>query len=1003
VEPALSWAAAAAWTGLLVGLRAGTTDLALRPERWETRAPLALVEGVLREPLTSPAAVDALEARLSSARGSAELLAAGWDSLGVPVSELPFSPGSAAMPDLPTALERPIAELVSRLEAARLELDRAVGSLSTADRARALAAVEAAVGDDPYAASRGKDFDAAVRFDLARLASAGALAARAVDEAIPELERARVGLPAAFSAKRHSPIGYILVSAGDAELGAEELAAAGLVVRLGGRTRYTGPAAAASEGQVRVVIDLGGPAVVDSTGPAAGSADFGIGLFHLLGPGPHEVRAGDRSLGAARFGVAYAAVSGASSRLASRRFSQGAAAFGVAALDTRAAKLELRAPLAAQGYGTTLGAGLWRHRGDDLFASCGFELTDPREPLGFMSFGQGAGMGPRAFAAGGVGAAHVTGDRVRLEGSYFAQGAGYWRGLGALFVRGDDARLKARRYGLGSGIHAAVGALDVRGKRARIEAWGVGPGFGWDYGLGLFRLRGDGARVRSDWAVGRADLGARSLSWIEGDGNELSLAGFGTGSYLRAQPGYALAVIKGAGNRLRAPGLAVPARGAFDLASTPWGVLRAEGDLTLDPALALPDPSWPPADAAALAARAAAERVRAAEMLAPPPGEDVNARIRRLLFAASAQILDEKPAETAARGLSALTARDAPALAAALDPDRFDELIWARLGAASIGPAAARAAAAEAAKSQGARRAALLEWLRFGRAVDGLRESERALRDPDWRVRRQAAFVLGALFSEEGGDEPGRRRLLRAASAGAATHETLGRKRLPDFYSALALAGPVDPGLRTRLLAAAGTPFDAAAPGAAKLFSAAVSSSPAIGRALAKEEADCARLAPRARALLRAAARDADDEAAAAALHALGGLGSGEDAPALADALSAPAALRREAAAAGLARLGPGARKELAGALADAAPSVRALAAVAAAQSWDPGVFELLRGAFNDAAPSVRSSAVAGLGAAQGAVAAAKGSLKPELLRLARLDPDAGVRASAAFAAAQLP
>lgn len=975
----------------------GAADFNLRPERWPTRSTLPMVERVLREPLGGPREVDALERRLVEARGSAGVIEAGFKVLGVVPARGAGIPRPAAVADLPPDLAEPLARLLSRLVAAHADLERAVASLTPEERVRARRAAQAALGGDPILRPEAGDFDVAGRFDLPRLAAAGIAAARAVDEALPALERARGGVPADFAARWDSPIGTVLVSAGDAEYSSRELEGAGLLVRLGGKTRYRGPVAAAGEGQLRVVVDLGGPAVIESTVAAAGSGDFGIGLLYISGDGPHSVDAGESSLGAARFGVGYAAFSGGRTRLSSRRFGQGAAVYGVGALDVYGDDASLSLPAAGQGFGATLGAGLWRHRGAGLSASCGFEFPDAREELGFESLGQGAGVGPRAFAAGGVGAALVEGDRARLEASYFAQGSGYWRGLGALFVHGDDVRLQSRRYGLGSGVHAAVGALKIEGRRAQVQGWGVGPAFGWDYGVGLFCLRGAEARLRSDWATGRSDLGGRSLAWIEGDRQEMSLSGFGTGSFSRAAAGYGLAVIKGRGGRLRAPGLSAPLAGAFDLVTTPWGIVRAEGELVLDPSLSLPEPSWPVPD------RSSPASAQAGRL--PPGREDETPRERlsRLLLAASAQILDPRPSQGAARVLSELAEEDAPVLASLLDIDRFDELLWARLAAAGIGPAAAKAALREAAGSSKTRRAALLEWARFGRARDGLPAAAEALRDPDWRVRRQGAFLLAALFGEEGGDEPSRRRLLREMTGNAPAPGRLGRKRLADLYAALALAGPPLPQERARLLEKAGSPFDGVSGEALQAFVSIVSSSPARTAALAREEEDCALLVSEARQLLRRAARDHDEEVASSALVALGGLGGGQDAPLLASELEAPSAVRREAAALGLARLGPGAGAAVGSALAARNPRTRALAALAAAQSWDEGTFGLLRRALVDRVAAVRATALAGLGQAPGALVKAKEALLPEIARLAAHDPDASVRASAALAAAALP
>ena len=160
-NPPMTWASSAVWTGLLASLQAGTSDLALRPERWETRAVLSSVENILRDPASGPAAVDALGARIAGASGSAGLIAAGFESLGVTPAGPTPAPEASAPPGLPEGLSRPVGLLVARLTAALADQKRAVASLTPEERARSRRAVAAAVGDDAFAPVNGEDFDAA--------------------------------------------------------------------------------------------------------------------------------------------------------------------------------------------------------------------------------------------------------------------------------------------------------------------------------------------------------------------------------------------------------------------------------------------------------------------------------------------------------------------------------------------------------------------------------------------------------------------------------------------------------------------------------------------------------------------------------------------------------------------------------------------------------------------------------------------------------------------------
>lgn len=986
------------WAVLLSLLRAGPREAGVRPERWPTRFAPAPVERLLDDPLSLPAAAEKLGASLYDAQGLGGLVSAGAKALGRPEPRSPVAvrPGAAA-DALPRSARPAILALIAELAAARQELTRALAPLSAEDRRRALAAAEASVGDDPFADPSGADFDAAGKVDLDALLAAARAAGVAADKALPALKAAVS--TTTFAARWESPLGLVLVSAGDAELGAVELARTALIVRLGGRTTYRGPVAAAGEGELRAVLDLGGDCLVESSGPAAGYGRLGLGLFVRDGRGITAIRTGDGALGAGLLGIGLARVRGKDAVLVSGRLSQGAASFGVGVLDAAGDGHQLSATLGAQGYAGPRAAGVFRHDGAGLKASCGLTVPDPREELGFLSLCQGAGIGPRAFAAGGAGLAAVSGRGADLRASYFAQGSGYWHGLGALFARGKGHRFQSRRYGQGSGVHAGVGILSLDGHGHETVGWGVGPGFGWDYGLGYFDVRGDEGRYRSDWATGRADLGGRGFLRVRGKNNHLALAGIGTGSYSRAQAGYGLAALEGPGTRLRVTGLSAPIAARGKLIASPWGVISAMDGVILDPRLPQAPIEWPRPDRAALEA---GQRVGAERLLAGLVTHPKEERVRLALFAAASAILDARPAEGGASALIGLSASDAPALARLVDADRYDELTWARLAAAGLGSAAARAALSEFPNARGPRRAFLLGWTRFGRAAESFPALEAALDDTDWRVRREAAGAIGALFAEDGGEEPGRLVFLKAAAEGTLTSETSGRKRLADLYAALALQEPAAPATRRALLAEAKSPFDAVAPEAVRLFVAELSSSPAASAAIAAEVADCRALRLRARLALRRAVDDAEGEVAAAALVSLGGLGDPEDAAKLGEGLILGEAVRREAAALGLARLGIAARGVIQLALSDRATRRAALAALAAAQSWDAETLALLSYPLEDARAPVRAAAIAAMSAVPGPLRAQRAKFLPRLKEIAAGDPDPSLRGSAALAIAEI-
>lgn len=987
-------AAEKAWSDLLPALGVTRAELSLRPERWETRMTNSGVERLLSDPLAAPELFGRWEAALAP---NSELLR-------MAASALPAESASAPpMPDVELACDSLTPELDQHLSAlsARLEVieRQAKAALpSPAARRRLEAGLAPFMAGEDKAPLDGALFDEAAAFDAGRLVALAADADLAVREVLPYLRDYQLRAP-----RRKIRCGDLLVgSRGDDDYSALELAGAALVVDLGGRNRYAGPAAAASDGQVRVVVDLGTDAVFESTGAAAGSGRFGIGLLYALGGGTTTIKAGDYSAGAGFFGAGAALVAGAAV-VETGAFSQGAGAFGAGALELQG-PASASARFAAQGFGSTRGVGLFVSRAK-LDARCGLSLPDPRESLAWLSMCQGAGYGPRAYAAGGWGVARVDGAGSRLEAGYFAQGAGYWRAAGLLSVFGAGTTLQARRYAQGSGVHVAVGGLRLRADHVKTFNWGVGPGYGWDLALGVLDAEGDHLVLQNDWSGGRADANSRALVRVSGSSATLAVHGLSYGSYSRAGPGWALVSLEGSGHAVRAPGLAfdVPADG---LRQTPYGLLA--GQAALSPAVSTQAVAWPSGERAAFAEREAKTieaRLEAARGLSPVE------RSRELLFIVSQFGLAPAQVAKALDELAKMSTAEAPFLVAALSPERFDELIWIRLLAAALGrPAGWAAKAAADAEAAPLRRSLLIGLLRAAPLDVALDPALAALSSPDWRARREAVGALGALLDASRGEEPGRLAFLEDSLAflndddQGALLKKAGVKRLADLYAALALADRLPLSDRVALLEAAATPFDAVGEPALKKYAELLRANKAAVKSAFEAELAAARKAQgRARKALAKAASDPDEEVASAALVSLGGLGSSSDAGLLAAELSASTATRRLAAVAGLARLGPAASSAVASALESREPKARAGAALAAGRTWDGELLvrSLLR-ALTDPDDSVRLAALSSITSIQTPLLDRRAELRGALERAAA-SANPAERAAASARLAELP
>lgn len=989
-------------------VRAGRADLDVRPARWDTRFTQPAIEQLLSDPLALADRSAEWRDGIKAAQGAAGLAAFAGSLLQLP-TEAPRNVSAAEPPPLPPALAGVVADVAAAIARARPFLRQARAGLSPSEQERLSASFLKQLVHGPAERLHPELFESAVRFDRAALLQAVRVVAEAGDRAVLALREVRLGdrvLPRSLVVAGST---VTLGGAGDDEFGEEDLSAA-ILIDLGGDNAYRGAPAAAGPGEIKLVVDLGRP-VIDSSGPVA-TGRFGIGLLYLASDDPGKrVRGGNFSLGAGLFGAGLLSVRGDRSLIESGDFSQGAAAFGLGALDVEGKDAIASATYGGQGFAYTGGVGLFRLKGRGATLECGLAYPDPRDDVAAISLCQGAGYGPRAFAAGGYGLASVESDGAQIDGNYFAQGVGYWHGFGGFYFAGDGARIQSRRYGQGAGIHTALGALEVSGARNRLLHWGVGPGFGWDWGAGLATVLGDENALYADWASGKGDVNGHGLVFVDGRANRLRLVEAGTGTLKRGAPSYGVVVVSGTAGRLWTQRLssAAPLGAAF--VASPYGVVEGDGDALLDPALTLEGPTFRNMDRErALAARADREWnvARLAEADALPAPE----RLARWLFLASEGGLDGRASGEALNRLLSLPDSEAALLPGLLSPDRFEEFLFLRLVTAAYGRKLVAMLEAAAASSSGLRKALALSLFRNVPAEAGVKAALTVKRERDWRVRRESIGLLGALLDRAGGEEPGRLAFLEewlavcrrpdpAAPLPQETIDRIGQKRPSDLFAALALDAASTAGERLELATQFADAFGPVSAGALNAL-ASIWGRRAAGcrSALERELKSAKHLEPKAHERVVEASLDPSVDILPIALIALGQLGRPKDAPRLVEALDHHAALVREAAASGLGRLGKGGKGALSAALSSSTASVRAMAVVAAAGSTDADAFRLLARGLADPDEAVRLTAVAAPFAAQVPMTSRRKEFVGELERLAASDPSAEVRNAAAFAAA---
>ncbi|MCZ2131893.1 MAG: HEAT repeat domain-containing protein [Bacteroidetes bacterium] len=288
-----------------------------------------------------------------------------------------------------------------------------------------------------------------------------------------------------------------------------------LILDVGGNDRYYFPnydKKAAIGHPIRITIDLGGNDIYNGGDFSLGGAIFGTSLlFDIAGNDVYS--AGNFSLGCGLFGIGILHDFAGADRYIGKICTQGAAAFGLGILIDDDGNDSYTAESNAQGFGSTRGFGAVCDRaGNDIYAACSPFQDFLRYDAHFVSFTQGAALGSRPVAAGGIGIlADFRGNDTYISDIY-GQGTAYWFGLGALYDEDGDDRYQAYQYAQGAGVHFGFGTLwDAKGSDSYISH-GVSQGCGHDIAMG--------ALLDED---GDDDYNAESLSLGGGNANAVSL------------------------------------------------------------------------------------------------------------------------------------------------------------------------------------------------------------------------------------------------------------------------------------------------------------------------------------------------------------------------------------------------------------------------------------------------------------------------------------------------
>lgn len=299
------------------------------------------------------------------------------------------------------------------------------------------------------------------------------------------------------------------------------------ILDAGGNDIYALPSyskAQALNAPVRCIIDLAGNDVYRGGNFTLGSGFFGVGLLFDT-EGNDTYTAGNFSLGSGLFGFGIVEDFAGHDTYAGRTCTQGSGAFGIGMLVDRSGNDLYRCEQQAQGFGFTRGFGaIADFLGNDSYVTQSPFLDFLRYDDHFIAFTQGAGLGSRPIASGGIGMLFDYQGNDSYNSDMFGQGTSYWFSLGALYDEGGNDRYTSYQYSQGSAAHLCIGVLHDKGGNDHYYSHGVSQGCGHDIGFGgLLDEEGDDEYVAESLSMGGGNANAISL-FIDKTGNDAYIA-----------------------------------------------------------------------------------------------------------------------------------------------------------------------------------------------------------------------------------------------------------------------------------------------------------------------------------------------------------------------------------------------------------------------------------------------------------------------------------------------
>jgi len=283
----------------------------------------------------------------------------------------------------------------------------------------------------------------------------------------------------------------------------------------------------------RLILDLQGDDLYKGKDYSFGAGYFGSGILFDVAGNDHYI-AGSLSLGTGIFGFGFLYDQAGNDTYTSAVTSQGSGAFGFGLLWDKGGNDVYTVQSQGQGFGYTLGIGVLREEGgNDYYLTSSPFLDVLRYDNHFVTFTQGASLGFRPIASGGIGILSDTEGNDKYSSDIYGQGTSYWFGLGALVdSKGEDV-YTSYQYAQGSGVHLAFGILLDSAGNDVYTSHGVSLGCGHDIAMGaLVDFSGDDHYFAESLSLGSGNANASSLFYdIKGNDSYVGLNSTNTFGY----------------------------------------------------------------------------------------------------------------------------------------------------------------------------------------------------------------------------------------------------------------------------------------------------------------------------------------------------------------------------------------------------------------------------------------------------------------------------------------